>query len=264
MVDNCYVGFLNLDHRSDRLAHMTDQLNRGDLKAVRHRGRLPHEFDLNDPNVATMKNRTPGAIGCHFGQVEIMKTAQSLGLNAMVFEDDCIFCQDFTQRMEIVKDFTDTHEWDVIWLGASFHVKPPYWHNHGGSGMGPNCSANLGRDAELTDNPRMIRTYGAFATFAYIVNVKSMDKIFKLFDEHLYTSIGIDWLFIKLQPQLKCFAFVPGCVRQMDNRSDIGNGDTIWSGFLKLNGTFENSAYVYQDRMDQFNPETFNWGEARI
>jgi len=37
---------------------------------------------------------------------------------------------------------------------------------------------------------------------------------------------------------------------------------TMWSGFLKLNGTFENSAYVYQERKEDFNPETFNWAEA--
>jgi len=112
---------------------------------------------------------------------------------------------------------------------------------------------------------RIVRTYGAFSTYAYFVNVNSILKVFDLFDQYLHESIGIDWLFLKLQPQLKCFAFTPGCVKQMDNLSDIGidkNGtpqQTVFSGFSKLNGTEENSRYWYQERMEDFDPETFNW-----
>ncbi len=134
-------------------------------------------------------------------------------------------------------------------------MNPPFWHPKGKSGFS-DCSAHLGYDAKRTSDDRIIRTYGAFDTFAYIVNFKSMDKIFSLFDQHLHTSIGIDWLFIKLQPQLKTFAFLPGCVKQIDNRSDIGNGDTIWSGFLRL------GPYVYQEHMKDFEPKSFNWAEC--
>lgn len=253
MVENIYCGFLNLDHRTDRLNHMEGQLSKVGLKAVRHRGKKPQEYNLDDPKYRVMLNRTPGAIACHEGQVDIMKTAQSVGKHALVMEDDIIFCEDFNKRLEYIDNWANTHEWDVIWLGASFHTNPPYWHRIGVSGMPPDCSAQLGKDCEPTDDPRMIRTYGAYVTFAYIVNFNSMDKIFKLFDEHLHTSIGIDWLFIKLQPQLKCFSFVPGCVMQMDNMSDIGAGMTVWSGQLN------NGPYVFQKIMEDFNPENFKW-----
>jgi hypothetical protein len=123
--------------------------------------------------------------------------------------------------------------------------------------MPPDCSAQLGYDVKLTDDPRIVRTYGAYITFAYMVNLNSMDKIFSLFDQHLPISIGIDWLFIKIQPQLKCFSFVPGPVMQIDNMSDIGNGMTVWSGQLK------NGPYVFQEKMEDFEPSTFNWAEAR-
>jgi GR25 family glycosyltransferase involved in LPS biosynthesis len=253
MVENLYAGFLNMDHRTDRLNHMEGQLSRVGLKAIRHLGKKPHEYNLDDPKYRVMLNRTPGAIACHEGQVDIMKTAQSMGQHALVMEDDIIFCEDFNKRIDYIDKWADSHDWDVIWLGASFHVNPCYWHPIGQSGMRPDCSAQLGKDCEPTDDPRMIRTYGAYVTFAYIVNYNSMDKIFKLFDEHLHTSIGIDWLFIKLQPQLKCYSFVPGCVMQMDNLSDIGNGMTVWSGQLN------NGPYVFQKLMTDFNPETFKW-----
>lgn len=253
-----------MDHRVDRLQHMEFELSKAQVKAIRHRGKRPQEYDLNDPRVRIMRDRTPGAISCHFGQVGIIQTAQAMGLNALVFEDDCVFCSDFKERLEIIEEFTETNLWDIIWLGASFHVNPPFWHPIGHSKMAPNCSAQLGRDAETTDNPRIMRTFGAFSTHAYIVNVKSIDRILGLFDQHIHESIGVDWLAIKLQPHLRCFAFVPGCVKQMDGRSDIGTGDTIWSGFLKLNGTIENSAYVWQDRMESFDPLTFDWNECKI
>ncbi len=257
------VSFVNLDHRTDRLAHMDEQLATIGLHAIRTRGLLPHEVierKIATPDqVATMFRRTQGAIGCHFSQVSIMERALELNKHAFVMEDDLIFCSDFNKRLNYIFNWCDSHEWDVIWLGASFHI-PPYWHNIGGSSDRRNdCSANLGHDCETTDDPRMIRTYGAFATFAYLVNFNSISKILSLFDQNIHSSIGIDWLFIKLQPQLKCFSFVPGGVKQMDNQSDIGDGITRWSGFLQLNGTLENSAYVYQDKMEEFNPQTFKW-----
>lgn len=253
MIENLYASFVNLDHRTDRLAHMTNQLSRINLKPVRTRGIPWQEVQAPPEKIEVMRNRTPGAIGCHFSQVSVMKEALRQGKNAAVFEDDVIFCSDFDKRLEYIDKWTGSHDWDVIWLGASFHVNPPYWHPVGRSGMPPDCSAQLGYDALPTDDPRMIRTFGAYVTFAYIVNVNSIQKILDLFDQHLHTSIGIDWLFIKLQPQLKCFSFVPGCVMQGDWISDIGTGMTVWSGQLR------NGPYVYQDKMEDFNPTTYIW-----
>ena len=264
-INDFYVSFVNMDHRTDRLNHMSEQLKRIQLNAVRTCGMKPHdviERKIATPDqCGTMLRRTQGAVGCHFSQVQIMRDALERDRHAFVMEDDLVFCEDFNERLAYIFNWMDTHEWDVIWLGASFHV-PPYWHNVGGSlDRRNNCSANLGRDCETTDDERMIRTWGAFATFAYLVNKNSVDKIMGMFDEHISTSIGIDWLFIKLQPQLKCFSFVPGCVKQMDSQSDIGDGVTRWSGFLQLNGTRENSAYVYQEKMTDFNPNTFQWNK---
>ncbi len=262
-IKDFYCSFVNMDHRHDRLAHMEQQLQRIGLPAVRTRGMKHNEVierKLATPNdVATMFRRTQGAIGCHFSQVQVMRDALEKDKHALVMEDDLVFCEDFNERLEYIFKWTETHEWDVIWLGASFHV-PPYWHCVGGSrDMRNNCSSGKGHDCEVTDDPRMIRTWGAFCTFAYLVNKNSMPKIFELFDENIQFSIGIDWLFIKIQPQLKCFSFVPGCVKQMDSQSDIGDGVTRWSGFLQLNGSRENSAYVYQEKMTDFNPNTFQW-----
>jgi GR25 family glycosyltransferase involved in LPS biosynthesis len=227
------------------------------ITAHRHAGKTPSQYPVL-PQHATMQNRTPGAIGCYRGQMIIMESAAEFGKSAIVFEDDLIFCSDFTDRLDYISAWTQTHEWDVIWLGASFH-SPAFWHRHGRSGMNPDCSRQLGKDCETTDDPRMIRTFAAFSTHAYIVNHDSIPVVLAELDRQMPTSIGIDYSFIRMQPDIKAFSFVPGCVKQYDNESNIGTGITRWSGFLKLNGTEENSRYVWQDRMSDFNPETFEW-----
>ena len=257
LIEDSFISFVNLESRPDRLEHMNTQLSRIGIEATRTRGLLPVE--CQDKNgIEVMMSRTPGAVGCHFSQVSIMERALSLDKHAWVMEDDLVFCNDFIDRINYMSAFLDGQDWDVMWLGATFH-SPAFWHKVGRSGMPPDCSSQLGKDFDHTDDTRIKRTYGAFCTYAYIVNKNSIEKILNLFDEHLPTSIGIDWLFIKLQPQLKCFAFVPGSVKQMDNKSDIGTGMTIFSGFSKLNGTIENSRYWYQENIDDFKPESFEW-----
>lgn len=259
MIENIYAGFLNMDHRIDRLNHMEGQFQKLNIKPIRHRGKKPNEYDLNDPKVQTMLHRTPGAIACQFGQMQIMETALDIGCNALVLEDDVVFCEDFNDRLEYIDNWTKTHEdWDIVWLGGTFHV-PAFWHKIGVSGMPPNCSLQIGHDCMTTDDERMIRTFGAFSTYAYIVNVNSIPKVLSLLEVFMPQTIGIDYSMIALGDKINSFAFVPGCCKQIDNKSDIGSGDTIFSGFAKLNGTIENSRYWYAERMGDFDPSTFNF-----
>lgn len=258
MIENLYCGYLNLDSRQDRRDHMAVQLAKASINAVRHRGRLPQEFDLNDPKLNVMRNRTPGAIGCAYGQMEIMKTALEKGQNCMVLEDDVVFADDMQERLVYVDNWSKTHSFDVLWLGGTVHV-PAFWHKIGASGMPPNCSLQLGYDCRATDDPRMIRTYGAFSTYAYIVNLQSIQKVLDLLEEFMPKTIGIDFSHIALGNKIDSFMFVPGCCKQIDNRSDIGTGDTIFSGFSRLNGNLENSRYWFQEKISDFDPSTFNF-----
>jgi GR25 family glycosyltransferase involved in LPS biosynthesis len=182
------------------------------------------------------------------------------GKNVMVLEDDVIFCSDFRKRLDYINKWADGKDWDIIWLGGTFHV-PAFWHKKGGSGMPPNCSLELGYDCRSTDDERMIRTFGSFSTYAYIVNHKSIDRVLDVLESVKHRTIGIDYSFIATGDKLNTFAFVPGCCKQMDNLSDIGSGMTVFSGFSKLNGTEENSRYWWQDKMEDFDPKTFNFND---
>lgn len=256
LLNNCFKGFVNLDHRTDRLKAMEKEFKRVGVRDY-HRvpGVLPQPY-YNDPRYSVMKNRTPGAIGCHIAQCNVMQEALKQGQHAFVMEDDLVFCNDFRERMFVIDLFCENNDWDIMWLGGTFHVGPPYWHKE-----------DLGRDAELTKYQRIVRTYGAFSTHAYIVNCKSIQKVLDLLEQNVSRSIGIDWIMIQIQPMLKTYAFVPGCVKQYDNVSDQIPGQRIvtrYSKFETLNGTKENSAYWWQEYMWMFDPKTFDWKEAKI
>lgn len=259
ILDDCYTVFINLARRPDRLEHMRVELEKAGILAERFPA-IDTGYDIPCPmqyprhKIQRMLMRTPGAIGCHYSQVSVMQVALTNLKHAFVMEDDLVFCSDFQARLPLIENFLSTHKWDVFWLGGTFHVNPHVWH----TGRHPELRGkNLGRDVECTEDPRIVRTYGAFCTYAYIVNVESIARILDLLDKNMHDSIGIDWLFIKIQPELRTYAFVPGCVKQMDNQSNIGTGITRFSGFSQL------GPYWWQDKMDAFDPYLFNWAEAK-
>ena len=231
--ENLYASYINLDHRTDRNEHMLKELNKAGIEAYRTKGILPNEYSGPEHKVSVMRKRTPGAIGCHYSQVKVMETALFQNKSALVMEDDLVFCSDIQKRFFHIDNFLNNNKWDVLWLGGTYHLNPT-WHSIPHNRELPQCKCNLNRDWEPTNDIKIVRTYGCWSTYAYIVNINSLEKILKMLDDNVHLSMGIDWLFILLQPQLKTYAFNPGCVKQIDNESDIGNGKTIFSAFSGL------------------------------
>lgn len=244
LLSDSYCSFVNLDSRPDRLVRMQRELERVGIQAERFSG-LPWK-DLWDNATPEQKHKwgfmhdirkTPGAIGCHVSQVSIIEKAYFHGKNAFVMEDDLLFCSDFNERMKIVESFLSNNEWDIFWLGGTYHIKPEWHKSINGKHTHPDlqmCNCTLNKDWEPTEDSHIVRTYGCWSTYAYIINYNSIPKILKLLYENIHLSMGIDWLFILLQPQLKTFAFNPGIAKQYDNKSDIGTGITNFSGFQSL------------------------------
>ncbi len=255
ILQECYIGYLNLDNREDRLAHIKSELLKADIPAERTRGKLPSEYDLSDPKLGVMLNRTPGAIGCHYGQVEIMHKALDAGKHAFVIEDDVVFCSDFQQRMKDADEFLKDKDWQIFWLGGTYHVStgnsPTWWHKHGHSPDLPQCDCTFGVDAVATDDKRFVQTYGCFSTHAYIVNKDYLKLVLEFLEAHVHLSMGIDWIMILLQPKIKAYAPVPGMAKQIDSQSSIGNGMTVFSGFAML------GSHWFADKAEDFNYDNF-------
>jgi GR25 family glycosyltransferase involved in LPS biosynthesis len=211
---------------------MVEEMYRIGITAERFDAFKTDEHKWDEKKVSVMRNRTPGAIGCFYSQMAVMKKALELKKHAFVMEDDLIFCSDFKDRMKIVEDFTSNNKWDIIWLGGTYHLEP-VWHVKGHPQL-PQCNCTLNVDFTQTNNLRIVQTYGCWSTYAYIVNVDSIPKVLRMLEDVIPISMGIDWSFILLEPKLKTFAFVPGMVKQYDNTSDIGTGVTKFSGFALL------------------------------
>ena len=254
LLDECYVSFLNLSHRKDRLKHMQEELARVGINATRTPGKLPHEYDLNNPKFQVMKNRTPGAIGCWSGMIEIAKEALLQNKHAFIMEDDLIFCNDIHKRLSIIDDFDKQYKWDVIWLGGTVHINPHHWH----TGTNPDLlGSDLGRDCEYIGHKYLYRSYGSFSTHAWLLNKNSIQKVINMLDAVQHEAMGIDWAHIKISYKLLNYVFLPGCIIQKDNKSDIGFGDTIFSGFRML------GQHWFTENLEDFNHDTYNWGEVK-
>lgn len=248
LLDDAYISFLNMDHRTDRLQRMKDELSRVGLPAERTRGGNVWAGDPQYAPVTIRNSSTPGSEGCSVGQMLIMEEALRRGKHAWVMEDDLVFCSDFMDRLKLIDVFLNGRPWDVFWFGATFHVNPPVWHKD---------TLPVRRDVELTEDPRFVRTYGCWSTYCYVVNRLSLAAVLKAHTLALPKSKGIDTTFIEMQPVLRTYAFVPGCVKQYDDYGDVGGGWTAFSNFASL------GPYWWQDRMEDFDPEKFDWAEAR-
>lgn len=245
LIEDSWISFLNMDHRTDRLERMTKELERVGLPVNRTRGGRVWTGEARYAPTTIRNSSTPGSEGCSVGQMFIMEEALKRGKHAWVMEDDLVFCEDFRERLPLIEEFLEG-EWDVFWFGATFHVNPPVWHRD-----------ELGRDVELTSVPRFVRTYGCWSTYCYVVNYTSLERILQMHTLLLPSSKGIDTTFIEMQPELRTYAFVPGLVKQYDDYGDVGGGWTAFSNFASL------GPYWYQERMTDFDPASFDWAEAR-
>ncbi len=241
--------YVNLASRPDRDAHARAQFARHDLPVQRFEAFTPDQWSGRQDAVARMMARTPGAVGCYHSQTDVIDTvlARDRDRVVAVCEDDIVFCDDLPKRLQYIEDHL-TWDWDVFYLGATFHV-PGVWCHH------PDCATwgAIGKDAEPTVDKHIMRVYGEWGTYGYLVNGRNAAKVLKLLDDNMAVSDGIDHNFIRLGDKINAYCFVPGCCWQYDNQSNIGTGVTEFSGFKKL------GPYVWTDHMEDFDPSTFDW-----
>ena len=225
--------FINLWHREDRRQHIAQQLEKAGIVAQRFAALTKGDYNGPAENVAEMMS-TPNTIGNWLSHLALMRQAAEDGGILGLLEDDALICSDFQHRLGyILGNMGD--DWDIFFLGATFHDDRGQWH------------PELGKDHELTDIKHIVRTYGAFSNQGYLINGKTAARTVELMEEVMPQSRGSDHALIKIQPKLRCFAFVPGCVFQIDGPSDIGPGITRFSGFLKSLGQ-----YAWTDTLAEF------------
>jgi GR25 family glycosyltransferase involved in LPS biosynthesis len=254
--------YINLDKDVERKEKMESLLKRYGIEAERMRGtEISETQKLIHGRYDKMVSRGLAVVGCyvsHF-QTMLVSTHDKEKKYTLIMEDDLVFCDDFHERLDEAYQFLKDKDWDIFWLGGTYHVNPPVWHDekHTHPDL-PNCDCKLGRDVELTDNPRIVRTYGIWSTYAYILNKEKIDKISRMLAKRLDDSYSIDHAYIMLQPELKTYAYVPALVKQYDSPSNIQGGDMKFSQFASL------GKYWFANNQKDVDPSSIDWKEARI
>lgn len=236
--------WINLSHRQDRRDYMEGVLGKAGLRAERFEAFRKEDWPgAMPPKMAA----TPNTLGNFLSHVALMDLAAATGRVVGVLEDDVVLCSDLAERLDYVARVFD-REWDLFFLGATYHVNPPVWHK-----------ATLGRDFELTGVRHIHRTYGCWSNYAYLVNPDRAARLAGLMRAGMAETAGSDTLLIELQrEQIACYSFTPGAAFQADMQSDIGRGVTVFSHFRQSLGP-----YVYAERLGDFDYDAYDWAEGR-
>lgn len=186
------INVINLPHRTDRLnaiLFQTEKLNK--CEVVMHQAvNGQREFF----NYATTK-RMRGHYGCLQSHRNLLKEVAGKDDIHIVFEDDVVFCDDFTDRM-IEAIYNLPKDWSLLYLGGNTFTEnstEPY-----------NDIFSIAKEV--------------YTTHAYIIN----DKYIKELQQVLEQRLGkVDVLFVEFQKKFPCYIVNEHIAVQSDSVSDI-------------------------------------------
>jgi hypothetical protein len=188
-----HAVYINLDRRTDRRAHMEQELNRLGLVAERLPG-TPHSF---------------GILGCGLSHLAALRLARDSGWPCVLILED-----DFQAEVEpaafwgALKEFGLRHgdDFDVVMLAHHVTASEP-------------C------------DDLVVRVKEAQTASAYLVNARAYDPLIELLEEamRMLEKTGEHWnwandqVWKRLQPQMRWYAFKPRLGKQMASWSDTAN-----------------------------------------
>ena len=220
ILDNIDFYFINLDKRTDRLSHITNELSKINLNATKFKAiENTHGYNINFG-----KSFNDGQKKCYLSHYSLIKNYDLNSDKILgIFEDDVIFCEDFLDRFKYIEDYFNL-DWDIFYLSSFYHLNDDKkrWNQNG--------------DFEKTNIKYIHRVYGSFCCHSYLINPKSIPKIIKLLDEVVNESYAIDHALILIQPKLNCYSFTPGMTTQLTNASDTDGGIRDQTHFKNILG----------------------------
>lgn len=247
-IDKLDAYWINLESRTDRRERMERELRRINLQAKRFSAMTPDEY-FEKPGAGPLIEGKKTS-GNWASMAHLMRLNQGTDRDLLMVEDDVFFATDFWERMVYLEDNLDW-PWDIVFLGACCHLdrNAPNgrWH------------PERRNDMQQTGRKHLFRSYGTWSNHGMIVRGKSAGRVLAAMRSVLHVARGSDHALILVQPQLDAYVFVPGCVMQHDGESDVAEhgGVTTFSNFLKM------GPYVYQDRLSDWDPDFFDWAEAK-
>lgn len=195
--------FINLEHRTDRLEHVTNEFEKMGINAERVNAVRP----------------SSGAVGCTLSHIKCLELAKSRDYDYVcICEDDITFTKPEIFKDQLNKFYENKNiQWDILILGGN--NVPPYQQIFEYSARVFNCQTTTG----------------------YIVKKSMYDIIIKNFKDgvqHLVKNpenkkmYAIDVYWKQLQMQYYWYMITPPTVTQYENYSDIENTNTNYNHLL--------------------------------
>lgn len=152
--------FINLDHRIDRKNKFLEKAKLAKLDNVIRFPAISVTDEQCLPDYYNQGEKRKYKVGCTLSHQAVVKQAKEMGLeNVLIFEDDCVFLDDFYNVVETCsKELKTLDEWSVMYFGGepSNHCTP------------------------ITENIYTITNGGVYCCHAYAVNHTFYDKILEI------------------------------------------------------------------------------------
>ena len=188
---------INLERRKDRLQYINENYknDKYDLEIVKaYDGKyeannnselinLKNDFLFNlkrnsinnNYNYKSFNPFKPGELGCFLSHLFIWKKIISEKENAIIYEDDCIFNNDFSTKISLVLNEIPDN-FNIIWLGGTKEV------NH---------SSN--EDVKITNNISIKKNQTTLGTFAYIISFQCAKLLVNYAYNTFKGNLGVDF-----------------------------------------------------------------------
>jgi glycosyl transferase family 25 len=125
---------------------------------------------------------TPGAYGCLFSHLQVVREARRLGVpSVLIFEDDVVFDDQLEKKFSLYLDQLPP-DWDMLFFGA------------------------LHRDEPIKVADNIARITQAYSTYAYVLRATMFDDFIEL---NRKTEQELDNNSLVLQRRFKCYCFMP-------------------------------------------------------
>jgi GR25 family glycosyltransferase involved in LPS biosynthesis len=201
--------YINLDYRIDRKDLFEQRTALLNIPVDRFPAITINPEDIDNPYGDKFWHNKISNFTSHLA---VIQKAKDLGLkNVWVFEDDCVFAENFIERAKKCIEDLRSVEWDMFYFGGEPN-KQTEFHSHS-----------------------IVKTSGVYGAHSYLVNESFYDKILNLPKQN-----GIDILYLNyyegdkkyfLSREILCF--------QDETDSDI------WGQKIKRDEVYKNAYKLY-------------------
>jgi len=133
--------------------------------------------NMNNYKYLYINNFTLGEIGCFVSHIGLWKKIINENIEqALIFEDDCIFNINFSNRLENILKNEMPLDYNILWLGGK---------------MGDNYTNN--KNTILSSNISIKNEEHPYCTFSYIITKKCAQILLNYIETEFKGNLGVDY-----------------------------------------------------------------------